>query len=185
MKKRILIICIFIELAGILCLGIIYIKTHDLFIPSFVTWNKYSSTFTLGGETVNFTLKSRKLTISDEQGKELYHTEKGVFISDVLCTDIDHDSDIEICLMAWKRGSYGNHKPFWLKEDTDNWTQHIFIYEWDPSRTDRLDPKWMSSALGINVTGIYSDTNSRIHLIDDKGNETIWQWDSWGLTSAQ
>ena len=181
-KQRILIVIIIIELIALICLGALYVSTHDVFIPSFAQWNKCDNDYILNGETVNFKVKSRKLTIRDDEENVLYRTEKGVYVSDAFCIDIDRDGEQEICLLTWKRGSYGEHKPFWVSEDTDRWTQHIFLYEWDSARNDRLDPKWMSSEIGIKVVKIFGDEECKLHLIDTEGNETICSWEGWGLT---
>ena len=102
----------------------------------------------------------------------------GVYVSDAFCQDIDIDGAPEIILMTWKRGSYDRYKPIWITEDTDEFTQHIFIYDWDSQREDRLDPLWMSSALGIKVRSISIDAKNRIHLTDTDGKETVWEWGS-------
>ena len=179
--KKILCVIIALEVIFLIICGCIYIKKEGVFIPSYARWHKCNDDYTLCGENVNFKVKSRKLTITSSDGMILYQTEKDIKVSDAFCTDIDHDGTLEVILMIWKRGSYGDHMPFWVEEDTDRWTQHIFIYEWDVARGDRLDPKWMSSEIGIHITQITADDDSNLHLIDDTGKETICSWESWGL----
>ena len=138
-------------------------------------------------EKVDFSLKKKRLKITvHETGELLYESPKEWLVSDYFLADIDSDDEDEVVLMVWKQGSFGKHKPFWHEGKKDNkWTQHIFIYEWDCERTDRLDPKWMSSGLGIKVHKVNIDEKNRVHFTDDKGEETIWQWLGWGLTLVQ
>lgn len=185
-KKSILILITAFILGIGVGTGIYFVlKSQGAYISTFAIWNKYTHTYTIGSEQVTFTLKKKKLTITDSNNSLLYDTPDGVYVSDAFCQDIDRDGAPEIILMTWKRGSYDKYKPIWITEDTDEFTQHIFIYDWDSQREDRLDPLWMSSALGIKVRSISIDKKNRIHLTDTDGKETVWEWGSWGLVEAE
>lgn len=212
-KKKIIktaIISIFTVLViAVLCILIVYILwKNGFFIPGYVTWNNQSNTFiiekdnrnqkgnnaadnTFGNkdvsyETVDFSLKKKKLRITDHDTERLlYESPKEWLISDYFFEDIDADGTNEVVLMVWKQGSFGEHKPFWHEGKDNKWTQHIFIYEWDSERNDRLDPKWMSSGLGIKVHKVFIDEKNRVHFVDDKGEETVWQWLGWGLALVE
>lgn len=158
-----------------------YEKKH--FLPDFITWNSYSGSVDFNEESVFVKLKSKKLSILKD-GELLYQTADDIYVSDAFFTDINHDSGKEIIMMVWKQGSYGDHKPFWIEKDTDEYTQHIFIYRWDSHRPDRLDPVWMSSDLGMNISKISIDDNECIHLTDCNGKETSWAWLHWGLVNC-
>lgn len=159
---------------------------RGFFLPDYITWNNQSDTFEIGSERVDFTLKKKTLTIKDDAtGEILYESPKEWLVSDYFFFDVDHDGEKDVVMMVWKQGSFGEHKPFWHKGKDNKWTQHIFIYNWDSERSDRLDPRWMSSGLGIKVHKVYIDEKNRVHFIDDKGNETVWQWLGWGLTLVE
>ncbi|MBQ7707650.1 MAG: hypothetical protein IJT72_07715 [Lachnospiraceae bacterium] len=169
---------------AVLCIALFYfLYKRGFFLPKYITWNNQSDTFTIDNKTVDFKLSKRKLSIIDhDTGELLYKAPKEWLVSDYFFADIDSDERNEVVLIVWKRGSFGEHKPFWHKGKDNKWTQHIFIYEWDSERKDRLDPKWMSSGLGIKVHKFEVDEKNRVHFIDDEGEETVWQWLGWGLT---
>ncbi len=159
---------------------------RGFFLPDYITWNNQKDTFEIGNERVDFTLRKKVLTIKDNAtGEILYESPKEWLVSDYFYFDVDHDGEKDVVMMVWKQGSFGEHKPFWHKGKDNKWTQHIFIYNWDSERSDRLDPRWMSSGLGIKVHKVYIDEKNRVHFIDDKGNETVWQWLGWGLTLVE
>ncbi len=171
---------------AVLCISAFFMLwKKGFFIPRYVTWNNQSDTFLIE-KKVDFSLKKKKLKITDhDTGAVLFESPKGWLVSDYFLADIDFDDENEVVLMVWKQGSFGEHKPFWHEGKDNKWTQHIFIYEWDSERADRLDPKWMSSGLGIKVHKVNIDEKNRVHFIDDKGGETVWQWLGWGLSLVQ
>lgn len=174
-------------IVAVLCiLSIYFLWKKGFFIPDYVTWNNQKDTYTIGNETVDFELKKKQLKISDNKTNNLlYKSPDEWLVSDYFFADVDNDGQNEVIMMVWKQGSFGEHRPFWHKGKDNKWTQHIFLYEWDGERTDRLDPKWMSSGLGIKVHKVFMDEKNRVHFVDDKGNETVWQWLGWGLTLVE
>ena len=182
-KKVIITILAWIVSTAICSLFVYYLWTRGVFLPNYATWHNQEESYVIGEETVSFELKRRTLKIYDEKTKELiYEAPDEWRVSDCFCFDVDHDDEYEVVMVVWKRGSFGNHKPFWHDDKDDEWTQHIFIYDWDITRETRLRPIWMSSKIGIRAKTIFIDEDDRIHLIDDKGEETVWQWINWGLT---
>ncbi|MBQ9610123.1 MAG: hypothetical protein IJV15_11865 [Lachnospiraceae bacterium] len=182
-KKVFVILLVIVLITVMSSIFIYYLWTKGAFIPSYVTWRNQEDTYVIGDEIVDFSLKKKKLIILDNKTEELiYETPKEWKVSDYFYFDIDHDDKNEVVMVVWKQGSFGEHKPFWHEGKDNKWTQHIFIYDWDITRDNRLRAIWMSSALGINVSEVFTDEKDRIHLIDDKGEETVWQWISWGLT---
>ena len=158
------------------------LKNKGFFISEYATWNNQKDTFVIGGLKVDFQLNKKKFKITNsETNGILFESPKGWLVSDYFVFNADKDDEKEIVLVLWKKGSFGNHKPFWYEEKDDEWTQHIFIYDWEPEKNDYLKPLWMSSKIGIEAKNIYVDEKNRIHIIDSEGEETIWQWISWGL----
>ena len=178
-------ICLFVLLISGVIISVTFFlyRKNGWFLPSYITWNASSEIVSFGAESVQVTLDNKMLSIKKD-GELIYQTADDVFVSDVYCVDIDRDSALEVCMMVWKKGSFGEHKPFWITEDTDDYTQHIFLYRWDSKRADRLDPMWMSSDLGMSIQQMSIDEYNRIHLIDKNGLETTWAWGNWGLVSC-
>lgn len=204
-KRKKIIKTAIISIFSLLIVAVLGIATvymlwkNGAFIPGYVTWNNQSDTFSIEKnmgsdsknandthENVDFQLAKKHLKITDhDSGEVLYESPREWKVSDYFYADIDSDDDNEVIMMVWKQGSFGEHKPFWHKGKDNKWTQHIFIFEWDSERDDRLDPKWMSSGLGIKVHNVYIDEKNRVHFIAEDGEETIWQWLGWGLTLVQ
>ncbi|MBQ8923217.1 MAG: hypothetical protein IJ053_00340 [Lachnospiraceae bacterium] len=182
-KKALVVGLVLVFATAVLGLLIYYLWTKGAFIPSYATWHNREDTYVIGDEAVEFSLKKKTLKIFDNKTKELiYETPDEWKVSDCFYFDIDHDDENEVVMVVWKQGSFGEHKPFWHEGKDNKWTQHIFIYDWDITRDNRLRAIWMSSGLGIKASEIFTDEKDRLHLIDDKGEETVWQWISWGLT---
>ncbi|MBQ8913685.1 MAG: hypothetical protein IJ054_06545 [Lachnospiraceae bacterium] len=185
--KTAIISIITVLIIAVLCiLSIYYMWKKGFFIPNYVTWNNQSDTFNIGEEVVDFNLQKKELKITEhDTGVLLYENPGEWLISDYFYSDIDSDGKNEVVLVVWKQGSFGEHKPFWYEGKDNKWTQHIFIFKWDSEKENRLKPIWMSSDIGIKAHKVFVDEKNRIHLIDNKGEETVWQWLDWGLTLIQ
>ncbi|MBR3392761.1 MAG: CapA family protein [Firmicutes bacterium] len=143
---------------------------------------------TLIGE-IRAELKNKKVTVrdmsSEEADKVLWTSPKGVLVQDILLCDIDHDSADELILLCWRRGSFGEHMPFWVKKNDHDWGQHIFIYDYVPDRPaypEKIHPIWMSSAIPMKITSFsFDESMQAIYITEDGGRITGWAWLSWGL----
>lgn len=132
--------------------------------------------FDRDGVSERITLKNRKMKISlaDEL---LWESDDEWKVVDFLIGDINCDSENEVLLLVWKRGSYGEYTPFWDEND-NSFSQHIFIFKWVD---ERLDPIWMSSMLRPQVKSWDLTEDNEIHIITDSGEDTLWIWGRWGL----
>lgn len=116
----------------------------------------------------------------------IWTSPSGVKVQRVLSCDIDNDKTDELVLLCWKRGRYGEHKPFWIEKDEDTWSQHLFVYEYN---SDQISPKWMSSYMGQDVADITSNGKEAPHArlwfrAPDDGMSS-WIWDSWGFKKEE
>lgn len=113
----------------------------------------------------------------------IWTSPQGVKVQKALSCDIDNDGIDELALLCWKKGRYGEHRPFWVQKDEDTWSQHLFVYEYN---SDKISPKWMSSYLGQDVADITSNGKEapcvRLWFRDPDDGLTSWMWDSWGFT---
>ncbi|MCR5179324.1 MAG: hypothetical protein K6C95_10125 [Lachnospiraceae bacterium] len=103
-----------------------------------------------------------------------------------LMSDINGNGQKDMILLVWKYGSFGKHRPSWIKEDTTGLSQHIFIYE---KRSDGWHPIWMSSALGMRIDSIREGDEIRgtgrpsLVIAEKNGRISRWGWLHWGLVN--
>ncbi len=135
--------------------------------------------------------KSAALTADQERNENNAGSRQPVFqtdwdwcVQDVLCYDINGDGQEELILLVWKHGSYGDHLPLWVERNDIRLEQHIFIYQWDADRENRLRPVWMSSALGYEVASIARGAKDSLIVTDRAGVSMQWQWLDFGLKLA-
>ena len=129
---------------------------------------------------VVFTLKGNRIFASNN-AKEIFATDEKITVSDFIIADIDKDGDNELMILCLKKGKYGNHRPSWVKEDDEEISQHIYIYDYS---SDKVSAKWMASDIGVNAQKweYFGDT---LTITDYDGNKTYWTWNSWGLERAE
>ena len=174
--------------------------------PSWVEWQEKTESLRAAGEshaedrtaltkgtgenaqtssvTLEFTLRNRKLTAA-AKGKILWSTDPKWQVQDFLTADLDGDEKEELILLLWKKGRYGEHRPFWVKEDEKTYSQHIFLY--DVTQEGELHPKWFASNLGREVThmDLISAGVNVLALEDREDTVTCWIWQSWGLKQIE
>ena len=166
--------------AAVLTTVILYAMWYNgCFLPRWITWEQKLLHDQSGQYEI--LLKNKKTSITYE-GIGIWDTSSGVKVQDIILLDIDSDNEEELILLCWKKGRYGKHKPFWVEKDEQNWSQHIFVYEF---QDDSIKPKWMSSYIGLDVVKMSIDNklSKRPLLLTDLDGETsYWVWDSWGFT---
>ncbi len=112
------------------------------------------------------------------QGTSVFESPQGWEVFDALVSDVDGDGADELVFMVWKRGSYGPYRPFWVEDDPQTWSQHVYVYE---MRQGRIAPIWMSSQLDFEVASASFDEAGRLVLATPEGGWSAWQWESWGF----
>lgn len=150
------------------------------FLPSWATWETRTLTADLDadGADESITLVDRALAIAEADGTSC-HSDAGWLVQDVAVDDIDRDGAPEVVSLVWKRGSYGPSRPFWVERDSLDFSQHVFIHRYADGA---LQPVWMSSALGFEVSGMDLGTDGVLRLAAPDGTHTDWVWVNWGLT---
>lgn len=152
-------------------------------LPPWVHLGKEEKNITLhtaeGDENVQAVLKNGKLSLGFEGGE--YISDKEWVTADCFVFDVDHDGYDEVMLHVWKISSFGEHRPFWLEDEPDDsMTEHLFIYEWDINRPDRLKAVWMSSQMPVQGEMIEIADEDVVITAPDSST-TRWRWESWGL----
>ena len=129
-------------------------------------------------------LEQKRVRLIDEDGAVLAQTPDSWLVQEMSVADIDGDDKKELVLLVWKRGSFGAKHPFWVRDEDDSWSQHIFVLR-PVEVAGEFDRVWMSSALGNEVAAAEINSDSELVLTDREGNKTCWYWDSWGFTKKE
>lgn len=181
--KRVCILIMALAFAG----AVLYaLWKEGFFLPSWITWESGM----LYEESGNYeiVLHYRSIDVIFEN-RIIWTSPKGVKVQKAVSCDIDNDGKEELILLCWKRGRFGRHRPFWVREDEKNWSQHIFVYEYV---REEIRPGWMSSYIGQDVLdlSVYNRNsgpnvcNYCLLLTGPDGETSCWQWDSWGFTKV-
>ena len=118
-------------------------------LPGWIPWQEARLLCEGVGQPDEILLANRQVRVIRD-GAAVWATGEDLAVQDVLWCDIDHDQQEELLLLCWRQGRYGPSRPFWvtqeeIDQDTD-WSQHIFIYEWDGGE---IHPSWMASDIGM------------------------------------
>jgi hypothetical protein len=143
-----------------------------------------------------YVLQDLRLTVADK-GRELWRSPADWRVTSLHIADVTHDSRPDLLLVVWKRGSFGQARPFWHTGPDHELTCHLYVYN---LVNKRLKPVWMSSALdqpiknleikdtdgdGRNelfVTGYHSYWQRLwVHSKSPVNKVTTWQWQDWGF----
>ena len=166
---------VFLIIAG----SLIYFRFSSPRLPQWIQWTEKSVQPTdspYAPESI--TLSSRRLTVQSS-GRMAWQSPEDILVQDFLWCDINHDSENELILLCWRIGRYGHARPYWVKEDEKEWSQHIYIYSW---KDKAIHPLWMASDIGMNVLSFTFDETQRLLITETNGKKTAWDWISWGLT---
>ena len=152
-------------------------------LPGWIRWESCQVQDVSGD--YELTLNRRKVDIT-YKGALVFTTPEKVKVQSLLCSDIDGDGAEEFVLLCWKRGRYGEHKPFWVKRDEWQWSQHIFVYE---GMEGKVRPKWMSSYIGQDVTklegALFHTDRERLLLTDREGKVNAYVWEGFGFAREE
>lgn len=148
-------------------------------IPLWVRWEK--SAFTDKTGNYEIVLRHKKVCVKYDTNV-IWRSQKEIKVQKALSCDIDNDGTEELILLCWKIGRFGKHKPFWITNDEDTWSQHLFVYEYE---AEQIRPKWMSSYLGQNIADMKFNgkeaPNVRLWMQEPDGTMSSWVWDFWGF----
>ncbi|MBP5311139.1 MAG: CapA family protein, partial [Lachnospiraceae bacterium] len=174
-KKHIAIIAAVI----VIITAFILLWWYCAFLPSWIEWKAFSTDY---GEGF-IKLKDRHLSIYDNENDEkpVWRSQDDMAIQSVIIKDIDRDGLEELIMLVWKHGSYGEHRPFWVKKNDIALKQHIFIYKYDKTREMRLRPIWMSSELEYEVLSLALGEGDTLIVTDRENRSRVWRWEGFGL----
>lgn len=168
-----------------LCTGAVFclLWNGGAFLPAWITWEKGCIRDASGAYEISLNRKAVEVVYEKHV---IWSSPGDVKVQAVLSCDIDNDSMDELLLLCWKKGRYGEYKPFWVEEDEKAWSQHLFVYEYAQGE---IRPKWMSSYIGQDVAKMSvrdgAPPGKHLVLASPDGEISSWFWDSWGFTKEK
>ena len=156
-----------------------------LLLPSWIQWQEKSFKCFTEDSFIECRLSKKQVRLFDSDGNNFWTSGKELKVQDAFITDIDRDGQKELILLLWKRGRFGNERPFWVTGDEISYSQHIFIY--NITEEKEVTSKWFASDIGRLVTRMkLVDRDNTIILTEDRKDEnTLWVWSSFGLKNIE
>lgn len=150
------------------------------------------------GKTEEYTLEDNVLSV--KEGKfTLWQSPQEWQVESFSLADADNDGTINLVMSLWKKGSFGESKPFWHDGEDVSYKNHLFVYKLEG---DTFHPVWCSSDLyrpilsfdikdadedGLNELvveeGQYKKVSGQRYTTDPNADPrtTVWMWDEWGF----
>lgn len=145
-----------IEIAALcVCLSVLVLGwSGGFFLPRWIDWKNGTSVDASGQYEAVF--RHRRVDVVCDNSV-IWTSSKDIKVQDAIFCDIDGDETDELVLLCWKIGRFGSSRPFWVEEDEETWSQHIFVYSCEGGM---VKPKWMSSYIGVDVAEMASSDRS-------------------------
>ncbi len=186
MKKAFYAMMVLAAAGAIIC----FVGRSLAFLPPWVEWE--SGTYYSHCGEYEISLDKKTVRVLRDHVC-IWTSPEGVKVQQALSCDIDNDSRDELILLCWKKGRYGRHRPFWVEEDEEEWSQHIFVYAYGEGE---VRPRWMSSYIGQDVANMAAGSRedrmpgqteqfNHLWLTDPEGKISCWTWDFWGFTREE
>ena len=147
------------------------------------------------GRMETFQLAGGRVTVKSGNTL-LWESDPAWTVTDLAVADADNDGQEEMLLVLWKEGSFGTSRPFWIKEEDREYSNHLFMYR---LTAGRMKPVWCSSAiqypiLHLQVTDHDRDGHQELLVTEGPAagplfsirqlffkQQTTWQWQDWGF----
>ncbi len=173
----------FIKITGLLLL-IFAAVAFCCFLPGLfdVTGNVtfYEKEIALsGGEKL--VLKDKSAIVLSSDGEEMFRTESDWMVQDVIAGDMDNDGRQDILFLLWKKGRFGHYRPFWIDEDEDTLSQHLFIY--NIKEDGKMHQKWCASDVGAVIYRM-KFMEDKPHYLLTEGKDgvcKVWTFRGFGM----
>ena len=155
-----------------------FVRSHSFSVPTWVLFEEKEITSKNG---LFVTLSDGKVSVKDSESAIKWSLGDELKVQDILLSDLDGDEIEELIALVWKKGKYGKDMPFWVSQNDNELSQHIFIYELMPD--GNVKQKWFASDIGQQISRMkMMEKNSMILLTETvSGENNLWKWDSFGL----
>jgi hypothetical protein len=150
------------------------------------------------GKTEEYSLTDNVLSV-EEEGQMLWRSPQDWHVDGFSLGDADNDGKSNLVFSLWKKGSFGEVKPFWHEGEDVSYKNHLFVYKLEG---DTFRPVWCSSDLSRPILSFDvkdHDGDSLNELVvsegrykklageryttdpDAKLRTTVWKWEEWGF----
>lgn len=150
------------------------------------------------GRMEEYSLESNVLSVREGE-QTLWKSPEKWHVDRFSLGDADNDGTVNLVFSLWKKGSFGEIKPFWHDGEDLSYKNHLFVYKLDG---DRFRPVWCSSDLPRPILSFEikdEDGDGRNELVAEEGQykkvsgerytadpdadarTTVWQWEEWGF----
>jgi len=161
--------------------------------PEALVWTDHKEADAFDGHV---TLDAKKTVITAADGNIVWESDPDWQVQDFIICDVDKDGEQELLLLAWRHGNFGEHKPFFVEENNNDLSQHIFIFSKRNDNTGEakeangegeegelfLRSEWMSSAMHDIVSDwTYSEADGLELTLASDGSVMHYAWQGWGL----
>jgi hypothetical protein len=151
------------------------------------------------GISEDYSLSNNVLTVT-EGSMQLWQSPGDYQVDSFALGDIDNDGKPNLVISLWKKGSFGELKPFWHTEKDTSYKNHLFVYK---LQEDKFRQVWCSSDLDRPILsfkvrdvdgdgrnelvvreGQYKKISKDRYTPDPDGSvrTTVWQWDEFGFS---
>ncbi len=175
-------IVIWLILAAATLVAAILLCTYKgSFLPTSIPWTEGGYAW----ENAEVRVQNRQLTVY-ANGKRRYTMPLSWNVQQCSRGDIDGDGHEELLVLVWKRGSFGNHLPFWVEKNDRNLGQHIYIYKWQEERPSGMKPIWMSSTLPKYIDHFTVGSQGSVYLYGSEAEREPeqYRWKQFGLKTT-
>ncbi|MBR5969992.1 MAG: CapA family protein [Lachnospiraceae bacterium] len=125
-------------------------------------------------------LKEKTLVIYSG-GNEVYRSDAGWQVQDVVWQDFNGDGFREIAALYWREGAAGEASDRLTTADASGLTQHIAVFG---QITDGMQPVWDSAALAVEAASFRADDNGRIVITEAEGGQSLWVFNGAKVVSV-
>lgn len=154
--------------------------------PSWVSWQNRALSCDLDadGSPEELTLAGQRVLVRDADGRLLYESDGAWRVSDALVADVARDGKPELVMLLWRRGNYGNSKPFWESGIDLRMTEHIYVMGLEDGA---MQPVWMGHELGegLKVSQMEATEDGLLELTTTDGQTSTWEWDYFGFSLVE
>ncbi|WP_157872826.1 CapA family protein [Desulfoscipio gibsoniae] len=150
-----------------------------------------SQQFDMDGDGIleEFNLRNGRITVRSSS-RILWQSPDDWWVDYFFSGDANNDGTPEFNLLVWKAGSFGPHRPFWVKEEDTSIKNHLFVFKlregsvkpvWQSSNLDR--PNYRAALIDLNDDGNNELVVTEGSYIDPASREvTLWKWNGWGFS---